>query len=278
MTNTDHHLHPILAFAEATAREAGALLRRAYRQPIDIDYKGTINLVTQADRDSEAAIVAAIQARYPDHAILAEEGSGDGNHSSPDGLTWLIDPLDGTTNFAHRFPVFAVSLALRDSSDVLLGVVYDPLRDECFTALRGQGAKLNGEPIRVSTVEEIGRALLATGFPYDRQEAVDNNSAAFAAFLRRAQGIRRGGSAAMDLAYVACGRFDGYWEMRLNPWDWGAGLLLVREAGGVVTHYDGRDDLDSIFGEAKLAASNGRIHAAILATLAEVYAQRVADP
>src|SRR5574341_57136 len=264
----------LLAFAESTAREAGARLRALYREVLSITYKGKIDLVTRADQESEGLIVSAIRERYPTHAILAEEGGQieiEGAEAS--GLLWVIDPLDGTTNYAHRFPIFSVSMAVRSANELLIGVVYDPLRDECFTAVRGQGAHLNGEPIRVSVIDDLGRGLLATGFPYDRHEAADNNVAAFSAFLRRAQGVRRAGSAALDLAYAACGRFDGFWEMRLQPWDIAAGILLIREAGGRITDYEGRADLNRLFNERRLVASNGLIHPAMIETLSEVYAQ-----
>lgn len=267
-------LQDLLAFAESTAREAGKRLRALYREALSITYKGKIDLVTQADQQSEALIVSAIRERYPTHAILAEEGGQieiEGSDSS--GLMWVIDPLDGTTNYAHRFPVFSISMAVRSASEILVGVVYDPLRDECFTTVRGQGAHLNGEPIRVSAIDELGRGLLATGFPYDRHEAPDNNVVAFSAFIRLAQGIRRAGSAALDLAYVACGRFDGFWEMRLQPWDIAAGILLVREAGGRVTDYEGRDNLNSLFAGRRLVATNGLIHSTMIETLGQVYDQ-----
>ncbi len=264
-------LHELLTFAEDTARRAGATLRAASEQPPDIAYKGTINLVTRADQESEGLILAALHDRYPEHAILSEESGDSGQQSS--AYIWIIDPLDGTTNFAHGYPVYSVSIALRDERDFLLGVIYDPTRDECFTAARGQGAFLNGRPIHVTGTAAIERALLATGFPYDRHEAADNNSAAFSTFLRRAQGIRRGGSAALDLAYVACGRFDGFWEMRLHAWDVAAGILIVREAGGLVTDYQGNRDSRVLLEGRRLVASNGAIHTIMLDTLAEVYAQ-----
>lgn len=264
-------LADILKTAEPIARLAGTRLREACSQPHQIEYKGAVNLVTQADRASEQYIVSALREAFPDHAIVAEEGSEIGGKN---GLTWLIDPLDGTTNFAHGFPVFAVSMALRDTRQVLAGIVYDPMRDECFTAAKDHGAALNGKPIRVSSVPEIGQGLLATGFPYDRQTAEDNNITALGVFIRRCQGIRRAGAAALDLAYVACGRLDGYWEMRVQPWDVGAGVLIVREAGGRVTSYWGDEQDDAVLTSGKIAASNGLIHCEILATLKEVYPLR----
>nr|MBN1228558.1 inositol monophosphatase [Anaerolineae bacterium] len=184
---------------------------------------------------------------------------------------WLVDPLDGTNNFAHGFPVFAVSIGLQYEGEPLLGVIYDPLRDECFSAAKGTGARLNDKPIRVSSIAQLEQGLLATGFPYDRQTTEDNNSQAVAAFLRKGQGIRRAGAAALDLAYVACGRLDGYWEQRLNPWDIAAGLVIVREAGGMITPYSGKfDDAPVLRGE-NVVASNGLIHDAMLAVLDSVY-------
>jgi myo-inositol-1(or 4)-monophosphatase len=275
MATTDD-IQSLITFTEETARRAGALLREAYDQPVSITNKGKIDLVTQSDRDSEALILAAIKERYPHHGILAEESGefrGEITAAAPDGssFVWMVDPLDGTTNFAHKFPIFSVSMALRDGDDLLIGVVYDPLRDECFTAARGMGARLNGVPFTVSSVNALDQALLATGFPYDSHTAEDNNLTAFGVFMRRAQAIRRAGSAALDLAYVACGRFDGYWEMRLYPWDIAAGMLLIREAGGMVTDYAGRTGTMEMITGRRIVASNGRIHHAIIDTLGEAY-------
>jgi myo-inositol-1(or 4)-monophosphatase len=258
-----------LQLAERIARQAGDLLRSAIDQPVSITNKGDVDLVTQADRDAEAVIIGALHDALPDDSILAEEGGE--AHSGHSGLTWIVDPLDGTTNFAHRFPVFAVSIGLRTSDEVLLGVIYDPLRDECFTAARGQGAALNGQPIRVSSISTLNDALLATGFPYDRHDAEDNNSLAFAVFLRRAQGIRRAGAAALDMAYVACGRVDAFWEMRWQQWDVGAGVVIVREAGGIVSDYHGVTGDDHVLRGRRLIASNGSIHNHMIETLGEVY-------
>jgi myo-inositol-1(or 4)-monophosphatase len=224
--------------------------------------------VTQADRASEQVIVSMLRQAFPDHSIRAEEGSDSG---SSDGPIWFVDPLDGTTNFAHGFPVFAVSMALLDEAGLAVGIVYDPLRDECFSAIRGGGAALNGAPIRVSTCPDIDHALLATGFPYDRRTVADNNTTAFGVLIRRCQGIRRAGAAALDLAYVACGRLDGYWEMRLQPWDVAAGMLIVREAGGIVTDYQGNAGQPATILSQQIVASNGQFHAEILSSLREVY-------
>jgi myo-inositol-1(or 4)-monophosphatase len=257
-----------LATAETIAHSAGQVLREAYSQPRQIEYKGAIDLVTQADRAAEQMIVAALREAFPDHSILAEEGGGVQRDS---GFTWFVDPLDGTTNFAHGFPVFAVSMALRDEGGLAVGVVFDPLRDECFTAGRGLGAALNGAPIRVSGCPDLDHALLATGFPYDRRTAQDNNTAAFSLLLRRCQGIRRAGAAALDMAYVACGRFDGFWEMRLQDWDVAAGMLIVREAGGHVTDYGGEEGLPGAIHSQSIIASNAHIHSEIIGALREVY-------
>jgi len=256
----------ILETAEAIARSAGEILCQAYHQPRQVDYKGEVNLVTQADLASEKYIVAALQDAFPTHAVIAEEGS---EHNGKSDLIWLIDPLDGTTNFAHGFPVFAVSMALRNAEQVLAGVIYDPICDECFVTAKGQGATLNGKPIHVSGTSAIGQSLLATGFPYDRQSADDNNVTALGAFVRCCQGVRRAGAAVLDLAYVACGRLDGYWEMRMQPWDIAAGMLLVCEAGGKATSYQAVEQDDTILAGGKIVASNGLVHDAMLAVLAE---------
>lgn len=259
------NLPSFLETAQSIAREAGDLLREAYRHPRNVRYKGKVDLVTEADERAEALIVGRLGEAFPDHAILAEEGG----QSTPDAdYLWLVDPLDGTTNFAHSFPVFAVSMALRDPEGLLLGVIFDPLRDELFSAMRGGGATLNGQAMRVTNEDDLNRALLATGFAYDRHTAEDNNSVAFARFLRRAQGLRRAGAAALDMAYVACGRVDGFWEMKVQPWDVAAGALMVHEAGGVVTDYAGkpRDDLAR---GAQVLATNPALLPEMLAILAQ---------
>lgn len=258
----------ILPSIESIARRAGAVIREATSHPRRIDFKGEVNLVTQTDRDSEALIVEALTAEFPGAAILAEES---GTQPGTNGLTWVIDPLDGTNNFAHGHPVFAVSIALWAGDGPLAGVVYDPLRDECFSAARGHGATLNREPVRVSSTRRLLESLLATGYPYDHHTALDANMAASSAFLRRAQDLRRSGAAALDLAYVACGRLDGFWELGLDPWDVGAGLLLVQEAGGRVSQYNGDPDMAALLHGHNHAASNGLIHSEMLATLRDVY-------
>lgn len=259
----------VLASAESIAKSAGALLREAYDQPREIDFKGTVDLVTQADRAAESLILEALADHFPEHAVLAEE-SGSHDRQSSD-YQWLVDPLDGTTNFAHGFPVFAVSMALRQQEELLVGVVYDPLRDESFTAVKGHGTTLNGRPVSVSQVSTLEQALLATGFPYNRHTAKDNNTMAFAAFLRRAQGMRRAGAAALDLAYVAAGRVDGYWEKDLSPWDIAAGILMVQEAGGRVTNYGGQAHTSLLLSGEGIIAANQELLVQMQQVLDDVY-------
>jgi myo-inositol-1(or 4)-monophosphatase len=247
-----------LAVAWDAANAAGEIIRRSWQQPKTIDYKGAIDLVTATDREAEHKIVEVIQRNFSDHAILAEEETDLRSHDKD--YRWIIDPLDGTTNFAHSYPNFCVSIALECAGEVVLGLVYDPLRGECFKAVRAEGATLNGDPIRVSGVKELDKALLATGFPYDRREQADFYLSFFKAFLTRCQGIRRNGSAALDLCYLACGRIDGFWELKLKPWDTAAGSLIVAEAGGRLSDFSGNKF--SIWGNQTLA-SNGIIHGEI---------------
>lgn len=254
----------ILDTAIKIARRAGDLLREGWGQAQTIGYKGEIDLVTERDRASEALIIAALRQAFPDHRIYAEEEGKAAGHTAS-GYTWLVDPLDGTTNYAHGFPVFAVSLALAYQGRAEVGVIYDPLRDECFSARRGGGAALNGSPIRVSTTTSLRRSLLATGFPYDVWTSPENNLDHFSAFVLHAQGVRRPGAAAIDLAYVACGRLDGFWELKLHPWDVAAGALIVQEAGGRVTDFRGGPHFTS---GREIVASNGLIHNEMLAVLA----------
>lgn len=261
-------MNKYLKVAQNSARAAGKLLCEAYDQPRQITYKGVVDLVTQADRDAETIIIQSLKAAFPDHNILSEES---GTVAGTNGYKWIIDPLDGTTNFAHGFPVFAVSIALHGPDGLVVGVVYDPMRDECFSAASGEGAWLNGKPIQPSAVDQLEAALVVSGFPYNRHTAPDNNSAAFAAFIRRAQGVRRVGAAALDLAYVACGRLDGYWESPINSWDIAAGMLLVKEAGGMITTYQADADDEAVLRKGQIVASNGHIHQAMIATLHEVY-------
>jgi len=251
-----------LEAARRVAIRAGRLLERNQARPRSIRLKaGAGNLVTDMDHASEELIVRALRREFPDHAIVAEESGNTGDSSH----RWYIDPLDGTTNFAHGYPQFAVSIALAREDDLLLGVVYDPVREELFTALRGDGARLNGAPITLSPVDQLGRALLATGFPYDHRQHIDFHLSFWREALQHAQGVRRAGAAALDLCYVACGRLDGFWEWNLHPWDLAAGRLIIEEAGGLVT--DATGGPHRLSGE-ETVASNGRIHGELLAMIA----------
>lgn len=251
-----------LAAAREAALEAGHYLLKGLDQKKEVDYKGQVDLVTAYDRRSEEFIYEKLGRNFPEHSFLAEEAI---NQKKQSDYCWLVDPLDGTTNYAHGLPVFCVSIALLWREEIIIGVVYDPCRQEMFTAVRGQGAYLNDRPIRVSDTADLGRSLLATGFPYDVRTSPDNNLSHFANFAVRAQAIRRLGSAALDLCYVACGRFDGYWELKLKPWDLAAGVLIVREAGGLVSDLQGREFAIS---SPHLVASNGLIHQAMLEIIA----------
>jgi myo-inositol-1(or 4)-monophosphatase len=259
----------VLDFARYTAREAGSLLRRYAHQRHDVRHKSTdIDLVTEADVASERLIVAAIRERFPGHTILAEEGEGDTQKLIAGAETlWLVDPLDGTVNYAHGFPMWAVSLALAQRGQVVLAVTYSSLHDEMFWAERGQGAWLNGARVRTSSAGRLRDALLATGFAYRRATLKDNNLAEFNAMMPRVQGLRRAGAAVLDMALLACGRLDAYWEMHLQPWDWAAGWLLVQEAGGVVTDMRGEP---WALQKNNVAASNGQaLHQKMLEVLQE---------
>jgi myo-inositol-1(or 4)-monophosphatase len=249
-----------LEVAVAAARQAGAIIRTGYGQAVTITHKGAIDLVTEFDKRSETLILGQLRAAFPEHAIHSEESG----RAAGDAFEWLVDPLDGTTNFAHKFPVFSVSIALTHQGRLITGVVYDPLRDELFTAEAGQGARLNGAPIQVSAIDALGQALLSTGFPYDVRTNPNNNLAEFTRFQLLAQGVRRTGSAALDCSWVAAGRLDGFWELRLNPWDIGAGALIAREAGGRVTTYSGDED---ILGKPSILVTNGALHEEMLRVL-----------
>ncbi len=241
------------ASAESFAREAGAIVREGWGRIHAPERKGRIDLVTEYDRRSEQRLLERIAAAYPDHAILAEEsGAHDGAR-----VRWLVDPLDGTTNFAHNYPFFCVSVGVEADGALVAGAVYDPTRDELFSAAAGEGATRNGERVRVSSIPAVEDALLVTGFPYSVREHPHTVLPAFEAFLMRAQGVRRDGSAALNLCYVACGRFDGFWERHLSPWDLAAGTLIVREAGGIVTRYDGSEF--RVDGR-EILATNGALH------------------
>jgi len=252
-----------LRFALDIAEEAGHLLLRHFGnlKPSEISYKGRRNVVTVADKEAEDLIVAAIRKEFPADAVLAEEATRDALTSQ---RIWVVDPLDGTVNFAHGVPIFCVSVALMSDGQVELGVVHAPVFGETWWALRGNGAFLNGKRCSVTSTADITKALLATGFAYIREETEHNNLPNFNRLNMVAEGVRRMGSAALDLCYVACGRYDGFWELFLWPWDVAAGSLIVTEAGGVVTDLEGGNDYIFSF---NIAASNGRIHKALLSRL-----------
>jgi myo-inositol-1(or 4)-monophosphatase len=240
--------------AIAIARRAGAVLLEGYGRVHAPERKGRIDLVTEFDRRSEQVVLGELARRFPDHAVLSEES---GARAGASRVRWIVDPLDGTTNFAHNYPFFGVSIAAEVAGALAAGVVYDPVRDEMFAAAAGAGATLNGAAIRVSGAARVEDALLVTGFPYDVREDPERYLQPFRAFLLRAQGIRRDGSAALNLCYTAMGRFDGFWERGLSAWDAAAGVLIVREAGGRVTRFDGDPiDLDG----REFLATNGGLH------------------
>jgi len=266
--------------ASAIALEAGALLRDYYSRGVTTEYKSDVDLVTEADRASEKLIVERLHALFPEHGVYGEEGT----RSNIDReYRWYVDPLDGTTNFAHSFPVFCVSMGLErrtpslaasQDGDLIAGIVYDPLRDELFTTERGKGAYLNGARIHVSRIADLAEALLATGFP-SRKRHDNPNIHFYQEFTLRSHGVRRAGSAALDLAYTACGRVDAYWEFNLNPWDTSAGALLVLEAGGSVTTFDGGPfRLDS----REVLATNSLLRDELLGFFEEMFAGHSLEP
>ncbi len=257
-----------LAEVQEIAREAGAVLLSYFDKNVTIEYKGDVDLVTIADRTSEKLIVERLHERWPEHGIVGEEGTRSDTGAA---YRWLVDPLDGTTNFAHGYPVFCVSIALVRKDDQLeVGILYDPTRDEMFAAERGQGATLNGQPIHVSRIPKLAVSLLGTGFPSHKRHK-NPNIHFYQQITLRSHGVRRAGSAALDLANVACGRYDGFWEFNLNPWDTAAGVLLVQEAGGTVTRFDGSPfRLDS----REVLASNGLLHPELITNFAEIFAGR----
>jgi myo-inositol-1(or 4)-monophosphatase len=253
------------------AREAGAFLMPYFRRRVAIEYKGEADLVTEADRGSEALIRKRIKALWPEHDVLGEE---EGLIDTGSEYRWYVDPLDGTTNFAHSFPVFCVSLGLAHKGQRIAGVVYDPTRDELFTAAKGNGAFLNGEAIHVSTIAELKAALVATGFPSHKRHK-NPNIHFYHQITLRSHGIRRAGSAAIDLCYVAAGRLEGFWEFNLNPWDTAAGVLIVEEAGGRVSGFDGSPfQINSN----ETLASNGILHQPLLQEFQEIFAGRGLEP
>jgi myo-inositol-1(or 4)-monophosphatase len=243
-----------LEAAVDAAREAGQMLKENLNVSREISFKGDVDLVTNFDNQSQEMIYDRLSTNFKDHDFIAEEGL---EQEKGGDFCWIFDPLDGTTNFAHRFPIFTVSIALEWKKQVICGVVYDPMRDEMFTGIKGGGAFLNGRHIKVSSIDELDKSLVATGFPYDLRESSDNNISHFNNFLTRVQAIRRCGSAAMDLCYVACGRFDGFWELKLKPWDVAAAALIVEEARGCLSDF--RNGLFSIYSQETLG-TNGLIH------------------
>jgi myo-inositol-1(or 4)-monophosphatase len=252
---------------QAIAREAGALVMGYFRQHVKIEYKGAVDLVTIADRKSEALILERIRAQFPTHDVMGEEGTRIETGSE---YKWYVDPLDGTTNFAHGYPVFGVSLAVVRRGKRVAGVVYDPTRDEMFSAALGGGAQLNGEPIHVSTTAELGACLLGTGFPSQKRHK-NPNIYFYHQLTLHTHGVRRAGSAALDLCNVASGRYDGFWEFNLNPWDTAAGVLIVEEAGGRVTDFTG-GEFDIVSHET--LASNGLVHDALVREFEDIFAGR----
>jgi myo-inositol-1(or 4)-monophosphatase len=262
------------SFAEAAAsiaREAGARINEFARQRIGFELKGKYDIVTEADRTCEALIVERLRAKYPTHSVLAEEGSGSERGSE---YRWYVDPLDGTTNFAHGFPVYNTSIGLEHNGELIAGAVYDPTRDEMFTAEKGGGAFLNGERIHVTKTSRVEDSLSATGFP-SRKRHPNLNIHFYYQLAMLSHGVRRAGAAAIDLAYVACGRLDFFWEFSLNPWDMAAGVLLVREAGGMASGMHG-EPFD-IHGEDVLA-DNGAVHAEVVELFLEVFAGKARVP
>lgn len=256
--------HELLSTAIDAAKAAGAILLRKAHDGFHIEYKDIVNLVTDADRAAEEAIISTIRDTFPSHRFLAEERGLEARTESL--FQWVIDPLDGTTNFAHGFPFYAVSIGLEYAGRCVLGVVFNPVHDELFTAVLGQGAFVNGRRIRVSRIDHLNASLVVTGFAYDIRDNPNNNLDHFARVSLRVQGMRRTGSAALDLCYVASGRFDAFWEVQLQPWDMAAGSVILQEAGGLTSAF--QKGSFSIYGR-ELVASNGLIHDELLAILNE---------
>ncbi len=251
-----------LEVAEKTAREAGVILLENLGKVKEIEFKAKNSLVTEVDKLSEEIIISNIKNSFPEHAIFAEESGRDSNESEH---LWLIDPIDGTTNYAHAYPFFSISIALEINGEVEVGLVYDPVKDEMFTAEKGKGAFLNRESITVSKSHAIEHSHVCTGFMHEVEWMVEANIKHFGNFIRRARAVRRDGSAALDLCYVACGRFDGFWELGLNPWDTAAAVLILKEAGGQVSTFTGEEY--SIY-EKEILASNSIVHEQMIEILA----------
>lgn len=261
-------LKVMLEEASRIAREAGRIVMRHFAAPIPTTAKSSrIDIVTAADKETEVFIVGELLRRFPDHHIVGEEGGGQGAAAATAPYHWFVDPIDGTVNFASKVPHFCTSIAVATPDrQSLVGVIYDPTRDELFTAVRGGGAQLNGRPMHVTATAELIDAIIASGFPYDKHTNPDNNLREWAAFVRRIRGERRFGAAALDLAYLAAGRFDGFWERNLKLYDVMAGIVLVREAGGTVTDYLGGPN-PQLSDSGRYVASNGRLHEAMLRVL-----------
>ncbi len=257
-------MQPTLFDLERLARQAGEILRLGYEQEHQVDYKGVIDLVTEVDHQSEQLLLGEIQRLFPGHQIISEEV---GLVPGRPGDQWYIDPLDGTVNYAHGIPIFCVSIGYAHNGVVTLGVVYDPMRDELFATGRGRGTTMNGRRLQVSQAAELQRSLLTTGFPYDLWSSPRNNLEFYARFSRLTQGVRRMGSAALDMCYVAAGRVDGYWEVSLKPWDVAAGGLIASEAGATVTSLDGKPDY--LTPPCSMLAANAGLHEKMLAVLQE---------
>lgn len=257
-------MQPTLSFLENLAREAGAILREGYDKQHEVSYKGVIDLVTEVDHQSEEFLLGKVRSEFPNHHIVAEESGviqGDQEHA------WYIDPLDGTVNYAHHVPIFSVSIAYASSGTLKLGAVYDPLRDEMFSAERGQGAYLNGKRLQASSTTELQKSLLVTGFAYDTWSTAHDNFSNFVHFSKLTRGVRRLGSAALDLTYVGAGRFDGFWELSLKPWDLAAGGLICEEAGARVTNI--RGEADFLSPPQSILATAPGIHARMLDELSK---------
>jgi myo-inositol-1(or 4)-monophosphatase len=255
-------ISPTLSDLEILARGAGQILRAGYGKRHQIDLKGEIDLVTEIDREAETYLLSAIQNRFPDHTIYSEESGLLPGH---DSQVWYIDPLDGTVNYAHGVPIFSVSIAYAENGKVILGAVFDPMQNEFFSAERGKGAWVNGKSIRVSNTKDLNSSLLVTGFPYDIRTNPNTNLDHYANLSFLSQGVRRFGSAAIDLAYVASGRLDGFWEISIHTWDIAAGALMVEEAGGIVT--DMRGGPEYLKAPPTIIATNARIHSEMVAAL-----------
>jgi len=251
---------------------SGVIIRASINKKKSVKYKGEIDLLTVTDKKVEDSIIRIIRKNFPSHEILAEESGTSLRTDAPQRVSkpqikWIIDPIDGTTNFYHSFPHVSTSIAIEKDGRIIAGGIYDPMRDELFFAEKGKGARLNGKKIHVSSTQNLEKSLLVTGFPYDRRKYIDYYLSFTKAFMLKAHGIRRGGSAALDYCYLACGRFDGYWEFKLSPWDVAAGSLIVAEAGGKVTDFNGKKF--SIYGVETLA-SNGKIHREMMTVLKKV--------